>query len=194
MSSPPARQAADEDRAQLLLAVYDDIRVAVIARLWKDFGLPREAAEDLAQEAVIRVLRDQRLDPGMNPLPYVCQKARWLALDLLRQAHLEVNVTHEELETRCDADVSQGGTALEDTDPWEVVDPAIDSLTASQQRQVLQLQRQGLQDEEILLRLDISKEQLHVQRHRGVTKVRSAEMVQRHLRDKHLRGNDRTGQ
>ncbi|WP_162793342.1 RNA polymerase sigma factor [Streptomyces globosus] len=60
----------------------------------------------------------------------------------------------------------------EDADVWDVVDPAISTISAQQQHEVILRQSLGHDDDRIAADLGISRNQIYQQRHRGIAVLR----------------------
>ncbi|MEH0658532.1 sigma-70 family RNA polymerase sigma factor [Streptomyces stelliscabiei] len=162
VSSPEDRPDPKAHREWVLHKAYREHNTLIIARLRKA-GL-MDLAGDIAHEAWIRALRDERFDPNREPLPYIWTIARNLAKDLLRRRGREVP-----LEVLGDAATPEDDTLL----LWrEEIDPAIATVRSAQGRQVLMMQRDGREDDEIASHLGVSKNQVSVQRHRALREVR----------------------
>lgn len=153
-----------------IVELYDALRPALIAYL-VGLGLVREEAEDVIQEAFLRLMHRLKDDPGESLLrPWLFRVAHNLAVDQFRSAtyRSQMDAVDVELvgETLSDGRLTPEESAIE-RQRWMHIQQLMTRLTPQQKYAVL-LRSEGLRYREIAEVL-------------GISTKRAAELVQRAL-------------
>ncbi len=139
---------------------YERHRHSVVAYVRGKYPELDNYAEDIAQEAFVRVAR--HWDDLVTPRAYVTKVARNLAVDALRSRAYEASVDLEMLETLApEADEDYDSINL-----MQLIKSAVAGLPA-RQRSVLLLTATGLQANEIGGHLGVAASTVHVHLHRA---------------------------
>ncbi|MGW2016781.1 RNA polymerase sigma factor [Streptomyces sp. NPDC001927] len=176
----------DADLAQRLLDCYPTFMKAevIILRKMTNYRLSRQACQDVAQEAYVKVaerVMAGRLGPGVQLAAYLRTASRNLAIDTLKA---QARLTSVGDDAELDVLVPERRRAADDVDVLEeLVVPAIDAMPLSRRRKVVQLQSQGLNDNQISKVLGIGPDRVHRDRYDAVIELRGE--LGKYIRDGH---------
>ncbi|MER7111049.1 RNA polymerase sigma factor [Streptomyces sp. NPDC000229] len=168
------------DVGQRLLEIYPAYIERAPYALRRNFGMSLVQGQDVAQEAFLRVTRaclTGRAVPGKHLMAYLLGAAYNLAVSTFRRERtvLVADTVLARLQERRLPPPAMDLRVLH-----ELVVPAIEEMVPGSRKRIVELQARGLEDKEIAEVLDISLENLRVQRHNAIVELRRR--LRRHCR------------
>ncbi|MER5479299.1 hypothetical protein ABT026_20365 [Streptomyces sp. NPDC002734] len=183
------KASATADLEKQLLDAYPEFMAAAPSLLRRKAGnkLSEATCQDIVHEAFERVrakITAGKLGATVNLHGYL-QRTTWnVALDVLR-AQSRRPVVHD-----TDLMASLSVQRSLDVDPMEeLVRPAIEAMSPTRRRRVVQMQSEGLDDASIAEELGIAPDRLHKDRSAAVNELR--DKLSPNIRDGHRRQTQR---
>jgi DNA-directed RNA polymerase specialized sigma24 family protein len=159
------------------------------------FHISEDERYEIAGAAIAAVLRSGRIDPSKQPLAYCKMTAIRLAKDHQRKKSGEVlvgeypeeclSVKSSEGDPGCDGLGAGSDRSAEDEDVWDLVDEAVDGLARPRERDVLQRQSVGQNDDVIAEETGRTKNAVYQGRKHGVESVQG--QLEQYIRPGHLK-------
>ncbi|MEH0400624.1 sigma-70 family RNA polymerase sigma factor [[Kitasatospora] papulosa] len=149
--------------------------------------------QDVAADAIERVLRNKRLDPSNQPVAYIKKIARNMVLRKLSQLKKDgesVLMDNSDLNALTCTTV-EAGEADQGQDLEARASHAIKGIPSDQEREVTERRAYGEPSEDVAVSLGISKQQVYTQYNRGLAKVRAAPQVSPFVRAAHVQSAGR---
>ncbi|MFE5923071.1 hypothetical protein [Streptomyces sp. NPDC056468] len=165
------------------------------------FHISEDERYEIAGEAIVAGLGSERLDLSREPLAY-CKKAA------IRLAHKRQGMKSKEVlvgdypeecllvkgvegEAGRNTQTTSPGRSAEDDDAWELVDGVIGALRSPRQRDVLQRQSAGQDDDTITEETGRTKNAIYQGRTHGVNSVQ--DQLEEYIRPGHLKSRRSLG-
>jgi RNA polymerase sigma-70 factor, ECF subfamily len=156
-------------------ALFDELRAPLLRYLW-DFHLPSDTAEELVQEAFLKLFEELRQGRGVQmPRPWLFRVVHRLALKEIRRSRVR-DVSRAGDETECegfeiaDSRPTPAEQLLQDEREYRLM-RALESLPV-RERRCLSLRAEGLRYREIADVLDVSVATVSDVLRRAVTALR----------------------